>query len=227
VPERPPGRKGVLNGPLPPDDIQRNSVCSLLVHDGHFRHAAKRDRNTLLSDDVRNSESVTIWNDEEWAELRRVPSHEYSRATRSQAPWISDDTMIRLPMIAMWPLDNALGNVPIQQYRVTGTNAEIEGHICAQLYRDDGTSVLNELWLDPAREFLIVQANSRDGDKLFSQFTFQYEQDPDHGWIPVKWRWTHLARSSGEIPGAWKPRYQRLFSTLYVGRLIFEWNSRP
>jgi hypothetical protein len=71
---------------------------------------------------------------------------------------------------------------------LTGRRADIEGASCVELQRVSSKSGLdNQLWVDPARDFVVVRYSTSLVGKSVYQITVQYLKDASGVWVPTSW----------------------------------------
>jgi hypothetical protein len=88
----------------------------------------------------------------------------------------------------MWPLDPVLSGLRLDNYQATDRTTEIDGHSCVLLRKVAGNEYLNELWVDPARDYLIVRMNTVEGSFVRERIDIKYQRDPEHSYYPAEWR---------------------------------------
>ncbi|MEX2027639.1 MAG: hypothetical protein WEH44_10060 [Pirellulaceae bacterium] len=108
-------------------------------------------------------------------------------------PVFEDAVNVHLRAIAMClrPLDSSFSDgVSLSDYEVVSDDETVDGRPCMLLRRQSDASqhkIVNLLYVDPAREFVVLKWSTEVDGKLWAQIDITYAQDPAIGWIPSGW----------------------------------------
>ena len=76
----------------------------------------------------------------------------------------------------------------VARFEPTGKIQVVNRVPCAELVRQNIAARTKEiLFVDPAREFVLVRAVAFEGDRPGYQLDVSYREDPTAGWLPSKW----------------------------------------
>jgi hypothetical protein len=90
------------------------------------------------------------------------------------------------------------GGRDLAKFDIGAKKGTIDGHKCILLATAKPSQIVEELWLDPDRDFVVLRvARSMPGKN--TTLDISYDQDPKLGWIPSAWRWVAFGPESGRI----------------------------
>jgi hypothetical protein len=91
------------------------------------------------------------------------------------------------PVLALYRSFPAWNDPAPIKWRVVTTNAIINrSHYVKIERRSAKADAFEDLWIDPRRDDLIVQRDSKGGD-LLTVTSIEYRPDPTAGWVPTGW----------------------------------------
>jgi hypothetical protein len=80
------------------------------------------------------------------------------------------------------------GEHDLSQMTLTGRQMTIAGHVCRELQlQHPASSLVDQLWVDPARDCNILRYVKMVGQRLGYQINVRYSEDPAAGWAPSGW----------------------------------------
>jgi hypothetical protein len=93
---------------------------------------------------------------------------------------------VRPVMFALRPLSPKLGSIDLTTYRVGAGRPSVNGISCLLLEPTKVEAVRTSYWVDPARDYLILQSICAR-KQLTVTTDIEYDQHPALGWIPKRW----------------------------------------
>ncbi len=181
--------KTVVRPPNPPMDRDVKYSRSLLVDRGRMRFIERGDYWDDEDKCYAPTQYTNVWDGKEGRGLDQLldkSDHWSGRIVSRTAEVLLETSLV--PQVAMWPLDPILSAVKIEDYQATDHRAEIDGESCILLRKVAGHEYLNELWVDPARDYLIVRMNTCEGSFVRERIEIKYQRDAEHGYYPAEWR---------------------------------------
>jgi hypothetical protein len=87
-------------------------------------------------------------------------------------------------------MDQRFTGLRVEKLRLMDRPTTIEGMPCVELRdaapRDTGF----RLWVTRDQHHVVVREVLLDGERIGLHTTIQYRRDPEHGWVPTRWRIT-------------------------------------
>ena len=87
----------------------------------------------------------------------------------------------------------------VDDLKPTGTKVAIGGRICEQFIIKRVAGDRTELWLDPAREWVLAREVYIHPGKTHTQLDITYEPHPVCGWIPKTWDFRHTKSDTVQV----------------------------
>lgn len=110
------------------------------------------------------------------------------------SPPVFDDALnvqLRAITLCLRPLDpNFDGGVPLSDFEMVSRDETIDGRSCLLLrQRADASkhNVVNLLYVDPERDFVVLKWATEVDGKLWAQVDTTYAEDAAIGWVPSGW----------------------------------------
>ncbi len=98
---------------------------------------------------------------------------------------------LRAITLCLRPLDPTFnGGVPLSDFEVVSREETVDGRACLLLrQRADASQhkIVNLLYVDPAREFVVLKWAEEVNGKLSAEIDISYAQDALIGWVPSGW----------------------------------------
>lgn len=101
------------------------------------------------------------------------------------------DSFLFAPLLLAYrALHDQLGDVRLDNCQLSDTLSMVAGRSCVvmiETVRESSPRLIRKYWLDLLREFVVVRYIGREEGQRRGQLDIQYKQDPNDGWIPVRW----------------------------------------
>jgi hypothetical protein len=118
----------------------------------------------------------------------------------------SDYYMLAPVLLTYRPCDPDTGGRDLAKFDIGARKGTIDVHQCVILASAQPSEIVEELWLDPDRDFVVLRvARSMPGKN--TTLDISYDQDPKLGWIPSAWRWVAFGPSPNGSRGARSERH--------------------
>jgi hypothetical protein len=88
----------------------------------------------------------------------------------------------------MWPSEASFGGIDLSGYRVDAERKVFNGVPCLVLRASDPRTVETEVWVDPARDDIIVRVVGKIALQVARQIDIRYQNLQSVGWVLESWQ---------------------------------------
>lgn len=110
------------------------------------------------------------------------------------------DTVIKPILLAFRPLSPGMYRQSPLRFRIRQRSVELDGVECVlvEYPPEEGSELRDEYWLDPAHGYRAIRYQSYAGlTQPSTRLDIEYADDPDVGWVPIRWSETRTGMISG------------------------------
>ena len=135
------------------------------------------------------SKVKTVWNRELGKSLFEFDDQvadNYGRVSKDLLKLV--DMKLRAPFLGLWPSSPAYGHINLSDYEIGPQMPFINGSKCVMLLRKDRSPVETELYLDKAREYVVVRVIGRSGESVSRRIDIEYQDSEGLGSVPKSWK---------------------------------------